>query len=249
MDPHWLALGAKPKPYIVAHRGNQVIYPENTLAAFRQAIIDGADILETDLHLTSDGAFICIHDATVNRTTNGLGAVAQMTLAEIKSLSASHKRPELHTEQIPELAELAEVVPNDVLLALELKSDRFLEKEVCRQLVNELDMTGIRDRTIVLSFSTVRLRVMRLVAPDIPIGSITITNPFPARDINLAGPFWPLLLLNPFYVSIAHRHGQIVCPLDPNPDSRLWLYSLLKCDAILTNDPSKTFRALKRIKV
>jgi glycerophosphoryl diester phosphodiesterase len=61
----------------MAHRGNRVLCPENTLAAFRQALADGADILETDLHLTADKEFVCIHDATVDRTTNGSGAVVQ----------------------------------------------------------------------------------------------------------------------------------------------------------------------------
>ena len=137
-----LALENKPKPYIVAHRGNQVICPENTLAAFRQAITDGADIIETDLHLSADGVFLCIHDDTVTRTTNGSGKVAQMTLPEIKGLSASHGRPEFHAERIPTLAELAELVPANMLLALELKTDRFLEDETCRQLACDSPVPG-----------------------------------------------------------------------------------------------------------
>ena len=247
MDPRWLALENKPKPYIVAHRGNQVACPENTLAAFRQAVTDGADIIETDLHLSADGAFLCIHDDTIDRTTDGKGKVAQMTLPEIKSLSASYGRPKFYAECIPTLAELAELVPANMILALELKTDRFLEDETCRQLANELDQTGVRDRTIVLSFSLARLRTMHAIAPDIPIGSITIKNPVPYRDATLLGPFWPLLLLNPFYLLMAHRRSQIVCPLDPNPNSRLRLYKRLKCDAVLTNDPASTNQALKRI--
>src|SRR3972149_1858410 len=56
-----LALPGRPRPYVMAHRGNRVACPENTLASFRRAIADGAEILETELHLTSDGAFVCIH--------------------------------------------------------------------------------------------------------------------------------------------------------------------------------------------
>ena len=69
----------------MAHRGNRTLFPENTLAAFTQAFRDGADILETDLHLSAEGDFICIHDATVDRTTNGSGEVKNLKLAEIKS--------------------------------------------------------------------------------------------------------------------------------------------------------------------
>ena len=73
----------------MAHRGNRVACPENTLASFRRAVEDGADILETDLYLSSDGAFVCIHDPTLDRTTDGKGPVEDRTLAELKALSAS----------------------------------------------------------------------------------------------------------------------------------------------------------------
>ena len=99
-----LVIPNRPKPYLMAHRGNRVACPENTLAAFRRALVDGADILETDLHLTADGVFVCIHDATVDRTTDGHGPVAEMTLAQVKSLSASYGRPEFQGEQVPTLS-------------------------------------------------------------------------------------------------------------------------------------------------
>ena len=71
-----LTLPGRRKPYVMAHRGNRVACPENTLAAFRRALADGADILETDLHVAADGQFVCIHDGTLDRTTNGRGLVA-----------------------------------------------------------------------------------------------------------------------------------------------------------------------------
>jgi len=229
----------------MAHRGNRVACPENTLAAFRRALADGADILETDLHLTADGVFVCIHDATVDRTTEGSGAVADMTLAEVKTLSAACGRPEFQSERIPTLSELAAIVPADVALALELKTDRFIEKDVCRQLVAELDRMGIRNRAFTLSFSLPRVRAVHDVAPDILMGWITLTAWWPIRGVQLLGPAWPLILRNPLYVGVAHTRGQFVCALDPTPDSRLWLYRLLGCDAVLTDDPGATCRALK----
>lgn len=229
----------------MAHRGNRVACPENTLAAFRRALADGADIVETDLHLTADGQFVCIHDATVDRTTDGHGPVAAMTLAQLKALSAGYGRPGFLDERIPTLAELAALLPGDIALGLELKTDRFLEPGVCRQLVNELEASGVRQRTVVLSFSLPRICAVADVAPDLPIGWITLTRPWPIRDSQLLGPFWPLLLLNPLYVWLAHRRGQIVCPLDPTPDRRLKLYKLLGCDAVLSDDPGATHQALR----
>jgi glycerophosphoryl diester phosphodiesterase len=241
-----LTLPNRIKPYVMAHRGNRVLCPENTLASFDRAVSDGADILETDLHLSADGVFMCIHDATVDRTTDGSGAVAQMTLPELKQLSASYGRPEFQAERMPTLDEVVRLLPPDMALALELKTDRFLEPDVCSRLAAELDEAGIRDRTVVLSFSLSRLQTVQAVAPHIPIGWITISRPWPLRNVQLLGPFWPLLLLNPFYVWLAHRRGQLVCPLDPAPDRRLWLYRCLGCDAVLTDNPAATCRALGR---
>lgn len=243
-----LSIPGKPKPYLMAHRGNRVSCPENTIAAFRRAIEEGVDILETDLHLTADGAFVCIHDATVERTTDGSGEVAGMTLGEIKALSAAYGRAEFSSERVPTLAELAALMAADVALALELKSDRFLELQVCRDLVAELDRTGIRGQTVMLSFSMARIQAVRAVAPDIPIGWITLSGPWPRRGVQMLGPFWPLLLLNPLYVRIAHARGQLVCPLDPLPDKRLRLYRRLGCDAVLSDDPGATAKALKRLR-
>jgi len=241
-----LALPGRPKPYVMAHRGNRAACPENTLAAFKRALADGADIIETDLHLTRDGVFVCIHDATVDRTTDGRGAVADMSLAEIKKLGAFYGRPEFKDERAPTLAETIALIPPDVALALELKTDRFLEPDVCRKLADELDRAGIRSRAVVLSFNLQRTLAVRAVAPDIPIGYITMFNPLPFANAQLLGPFWPLLLINPLYPLLAHMQGKVVCPLDPTPDSRLWFYRLLGCDAILTDDPEKTIKKLRR---
>lgn len=239
-------LSQRPKPYLMAHRGNRVACPENTLAAFRRAFDDGADILETDLHLTADGVFVCIHDGTVDRTTGGHGAVAEKTLAELKALSASCGRQEFQNERIPTLAEVAALLPLDVALALELKTDRFLDPVVCRQLAIELDHASIRNRSVVLSFSLARVQAVHAIAPDVPMGWITMSRPWPLAGVQLLGPFWPLLLTSPLYVWAAHRRGQIVCPLDPTPDSRLWLYRLLHCDAVLSDNSDATGRALGR---
>ncbi len=240
------SLPGKSKPYVLAHRGNKILCPENTLAAFRQALADGADIIETDLHVSADGVFVCIHDDTVDRTTDGSGPVEGMTLAELKQLTAHEGRPEFGNEKIPTLGELIEILPENVALALELKSDRFLEPDICRQLVEELTAAGVFERAMILSFSLSRIQAVRAVEPSIRIGWITLSTIMPIPDVDVLGPYWPILLLNPLYVKIAHSRNQAVCPLDPNPDSRLWLYKLLGCDAVLTDNPRDTCRKLGR---
>ncbi len=241
-----LTLPGKPKPYLIAHRGNRIACPENTLAAFGRALADRADILETDLHLSADGVFVCIHDATVDRTTDGTGPVADMSLAQLKKLSAACGRPQFQAEQVPTLAELAEILPADVALALELKTDRFLQPQVCRQLVDELAQHGVHEQTVAISFSLPRVQAVQAVAPDVPIGWITLKRAWPMGGVQFLGPLWPLLLFNPLYVRLAQRQGQLVCPLDPTPDPRLGLYRALGCDAVLSDDPGATRQALGR---
>lgn len=242
-----LSLPGRTKPYVMAHRGNRVLCPENTLSSFSKAFKEGADILETDLHLSADGVFMCIHDATVDRTTNGSGLVNSKTLAELKQLSAAYGFKGFESERIPTLAETAGILPPGVALALELKTDRFLEAEVCLRLIDELRTAGILERSLVLSFSLPRLQAVKAVAPAIPMGWITMAKLTPSPLPEVLGPFWPGVFLNPFFVSRAHHRGQLVCPLDPTPDGRLWVYKLLKCDALVTDNPGATLEALKRI--
>jgi len=239
-------LAERRKPYLMAHRGDRTRCPENTLAAFARAIADGADILETDLHLSADGSFMCIHDASVDRTTDGRGEVREMTLAQLKALRASCGDPEFVDERIPTLEELAASLPPDVGLALELKTDEFLAPIVCERLLESLLRSGVRDRTITLSFSLARLQSLGAVDSTIPLGWITMSRLWPRREVQFLGPFWPLLFLNPIYAWLARRRGQMVCPLDPNPDRRLWYYRWLGCDAVLSDDPASTRKALDR---
>jgi len=242
-----LSLPERTKPYVMAHRGNRVLCPENTLASFSKAFLEGADILETDLHLSADGVFMCSHDATVDRTTNGSGAVAEKTLAEHKTLSASYGFRGFENERIPTLAQPASILPAGVGLALELKTDRFLEPEVCARLVSELRVAGVLARAIVLSFSLPRLQAVQAVKPAIPMGWIPMVKLSPHPDPEVLGPFWPALFLNPFFVRRAHKRQQLVCPLDPTPDGRLWYYKWLGCDAIVTDNPGATLKAMQRI--
>ena len=121
------------RPYIVAHRGLLKHAPENTLANFR-ACLELRLGFEFDVERTKDGHLVCIHDSTVNRTTNGKGKVTEMTLAEIKKLDAgSWFGKEFAGERVPTVAQVLELVAeyrdHDVLIAVDLKSVN-VEKEV-----------------------------------------------------------------------------------------------------------------------
>jgi glycerophosphoryl diester phosphodiesterase len=241
-----LQLPGRSKPYVMAHRGNRARYPENTLSAFKRAIEDGADILETDLHLTADSEIVCIHDSTVDRTTDGSGLVSAMTLSELRRLNAAANAPGMAPEPVPTLIELTELIPQDVGLAVELKDDSFLEPDRAHQLTDLLASMHIRNRSVVLSFKREHLHSIHQADASIPLGWITLSTPYPVSGVQMIGPFWPLLFINPLFVVWAHRRNQVVCPLDPAPEPRLWYYRFLRCDAVLADDPDKTCRALGR---
>ncbi|MDR2254455.1 MAG: glycerophosphodiester phosphodiesterase [Arthrobacter sp.] len=76
-------------PRIFAHRGSSASYAENTRAAFEQALLDGADGIETDVHLSADGVVVCHHDATLGRTSNGAGAVRELSLQQLRAFDYS----------------------------------------------------------------------------------------------------------------------------------------------------------------
>ena len=80
-------MSTKSRPAVLGHRGALTHAPENTLAAFELCVRAGCDI-ELDVYPTRDGQLVVIHDATVDRTTNGKGAVAGLTLAEVRRLDA-----------------------------------------------------------------------------------------------------------------------------------------------------------------
>ena len=79
------------QPLVIAHRGNAVAAPENTLAAYHQAYEDGAEMIETDVNISKDGHLVIIHDSTLNRTTNLTGNVHDFTLAELRSAEAGNQ--------------------------------------------------------------------------------------------------------------------------------------------------------------
>lgn len=80
----------KARPLVFAHRGGGGLFPENTLEAFKYSAEMGVDVLELDVHSTSDGTLVVMHDSRVDRTTNGSGKVNELTLAELKKLDAGY---------------------------------------------------------------------------------------------------------------------------------------------------------------
>ncbi len=125
-----------PSRGVSAHRGASRTHPENTLPAFREAIRLGAHQIELDVYLTKDKQLVIMHDATVDRTTDGKGKIADLTLAEIKQLDAgSWKGPQFAGERVPTLTEALAIMPENVWLNLHVKGSPELGTLVAQEIV------------------------------------------------------------------------------------------------------------------
>src|SRR5208282_5527378 len=154
----------------IAHRGASGYAPENTLAAFRRALAQGATFIETDLQLTRDAHFVAIHDETVDRTTNGHGSVHHLTLAEVRRLDAgSWFASEFMSERVPTLEEILEFArKNDVVFYLELKPSGFWGGE--HAMISSLRDSSEIPRVVIISFDAVILAGLRRIEPTLMTG-------------------------------------------------------------------------------
>src|SRR5438270_255901 len=148
------------------HRGNPAEHPENTLASFRSAIEVGCDMVECDVHLTSDGELAVIHDHTLERTTSGSGMVGAHTLAELRQLDAGGG------ERIPLLEEIFELVRDRVGLVIETKQNPIPYPGLEEKLVAKLREHGMLDQVSVISFHHERIRHLKEIAPEVDGGII-----------------------------------------------------------------------------
>jgi X-Pro dipeptidyl-peptidase len=118
---------------ICAHRGASDTHPENTLAAFREAIVLGTQMIEFDVALTSDKRLVLLHDATLDRTTNGSGPVSKVTFDDCRKLDAgSWKDKKFKDERIPTLTEALTMMPQNIWLNVHLKGDAELARQTAR---------------------------------------------------------------------------------------------------------------------
>jgi glycerophosphoryl diester phosphodiesterase len=113
-------------PWLIAHRGFRAKYPENTLIAYEAALNAGCPMVELDVTLSRDRKLVVIHDATLDRTTNGRGAVNDYGLAELKQLDAgSWFHPKFAGQRLPELVEVLELVDGRAFIDIEIKTHAY----------------------------------------------------------------------------------------------------------------------------
>ena len=150
-----MSLTFKDRMTVAGHRGDSYNYYENTISAFKGAILSGADMIETDVRLSSDLVPVLMHDERVNRTTNGEGYVKNMTFSSLRTLNAGDTR---NYEQIPTLDELFLLVKDtNITLNIEIKEYWSQENEqrcICciEKTIELIEKYNMTDRCLINSF-------------------------------------------------------------------------------------------------
>jgi glycerophosphoryl diester phosphodiesterase len=148
---------------VIGHMGSCADRPGNTLASIRRAIESGAHVAEVDVRTTKDGVLVCMHDETVDRTTDGKGKVAAMTLAEIKKLDAGVKfDPKFKGERAPTLKEVLALAKGRIGVMIDLKEEG---EEYARKVAAEVISTGEPKRVVLGVRSVGNARRFRKLLP------------------------------------------------------------------------------------
>jgi glycerophosphoryl diester phosphodiesterase len=208
----------------VAHRGYSAIAPENTLPALAAAGPAGATLVEFDVRTTADGVPVVIHDRTVDRTTNGTGAVWELTIDEVRALDAgSWFSPAYGGVRVPLLAEVLDLLAGSRLL-LEIKPPATLEQ--VKVILASVADRGLLGRTVVQSFDPEILRLVRDAVPDLPRGLLRLR--FEADtvalarelDVTFCNPSVADVLGDPVTVAALIEDGVAVMPWTANDMGR-----------------------------
>jgi glycerophosphoryl diester phosphodiesterase len=260
------------RPSVVAHRGASEVSPEHTLAAYQRAVTAGADGLECDIRLTSDGHLVCVHDRRIDRTSNGRGVLSTMSLEELDGFDwGSWKNPWADLDDEAELPspDLTKVLTLDTLLATVHDAGRPIELAietkhptryaglVERRLIETLDRFGWAHPKIgtespvrVMSFSWLSLRRMRTMAPGVRTVLLMDRIPLRFRDgslptgVSYAGPSLELVTAHPEYVDRAHKHGHQVHVWTVNNPEDVRHCHALGVDAIISDRPELAITTL-----
>ena len=225
----------------IAHRGGSRQAPENTIPAFRFALDEGVRALECDVQRTRDGRLVVIHDQTVERTTNGRGAVATLTFEELRRLDAgSWFGPGFAGTRVPEVEELLDLVRGRALLQIEIKNAPAFYDGIERQLLDAVRRRGMEEDVFFMSFDHVSVRTVRELAPRSPCGIIyaarLVDAPAAARAAGADALCLHWAFATPDVLEAAHRDGLrvLVWTVDDEADARRCL--ALGVDGITSND-------------
>jgi len=214
----------------IGHRGAKFYEPENTLRSFRKALELGVDAVELDVRRTKDGEVVVIHDAEVDRTTNGKGLVSELTLEEIKKLVTDKG------EKIPTLEEALDFLDKKVKVLIELK-ETGIEEDV----LNLIREKELEKNVILISFLESALGKIRALNKDVETGLIYVRHENPVKAaLELKANY--LLPLYRFTraeeIKKAHENGLKIIVWTINDEKEVSAYVKKGVDGITSDKPN-----------
>lgn len=237
--------------FIAAHRGDRAAAPENTIPAIDAALAGSRDFVEVDVRLTLDREPVLLHDATVDRTTDGAGRVADLTLEQVRALDAgSWFGAEFAGTQVPRFGEFLDrlaAFPDSAAL-IELKGS-WVGEDI-HGLLRSIYLRGVQDRVVFASFEPGTLTELRVADPVIP--RVYIRRVLPLDPVAVAERYGAIAILTrpsalaaaPDAVATMHAAGLGLLLYTLNSEDR-WNEALgLGVDGIVTDKPSKLDRWL-----
>ncbi len=243
------------QPMIIAHRGYRAKFPENTLVAFEAALDAGASMIELDVSLSYDRKVVVIHDATLQRTTNGHGPVNGLTLQELKQLDAgSWFHSDFAGERLPELIEVLELVDGRALINIEIKSGAYEPNHpldaIERQVMDLVRRKKALDYILISSFNILILEQLAALEDAPPLAWISKS---PADHhtvamctrINVFSWHPEHLILTRNQVEMMHAAGIRVFPFNMENKADFNRMLLMGVDGVIMNDPAEALKWIK----
>lgn len=254
------------RPLVMAHQGGADLAPSNTMAAFRNAAQMGVDVLELDVHTTKDGVVVVIHDATVDRTTNGVGSVHDLTLSELQKLDAGYRFSPDNGQTfpfrgqgvaIPTLQEVLSAFPA-LRINIEIKqADPPMEQAVAEL----IQQAGAQNRVLVVASNLDVIERFRALMPDVATGASEseVRGFFYAQTLRVSAFYRPtadalqvpenfgsIQVLSPHFVQAAHAREVAVHAWTINDPEAMRRLLAMGVDGIITDRPDLALEVLGR---
>ena len=261
----WAALmpaaAEAPKPLVAAHRGGSLLWPENSLTAFRHALELGVDFLEADVHLTADGEVVVLHDPTLDRTTTGTGRVRALRLSDLSSVRLRSRDGSVTDDPLPTLGQLLDVLaPRSAQLLLEIKVDaeRRRYPGIEEKVLALVRGRGLAGRTVVMAFEAETVRRVRALVPSIRAALLVGTGRIAREGVPAAEAVrWTreagatdlgidYRILDPGVVKAARAAGIVVAAWTVNDEADLRRVIAAGVDVITSDRPDLAMRLLGR---
>ena len=228
--------------YILGHRGAMGERPENTSISFKKALDDGADGIEFDVHLTSDGIPVVIHDEKVDRTTNGSGLISLMSLKEIKGLNVTADESNYKKEKILTLKETLDLItPDSRLINIELKQGPVVYPGLEEKVIGIVRNYNIVDKVIISSFNHYSIKSIKNKYPDIKCGLLYMAGFYQPWDyavklgVEAIHPFFASI--NEQIVRVCKENNIMVNVFGANDPDKIRSLLEMDVDSIITDYP------------